>query len=197
MRSTVGLLTCRRPSRRSSMIAVPPTQSTPRSLPSRSLNSDEDAVASAPRTCAVSCSGGRSPARAGSSLDRPVDRRPQIELGAAQGQRARHLRELEVVTDRARRAGRPRVSSTGGARGAGGEDQPLAVPQVRLAVDGAATPAGVHDRGAVVQSGRRRPARRSRRRRWRRRSPTRRAADRRRRSPPRPPPRASRRRSPR
>ena len=130
----------------SSITAVPPTHSTPRSAPDAIADRDEDAVHArgGHRRQLL----GRMLARGRALDDGPVDRHAQ-QVGAAQGQRPRHLRELEVVTDEhaepAERGVQHRRHDV-----ARREDQPLAIPEVRLAVDGE-NARRVHDRGAVVE----------------------------------------------
>jgi hypothetical protein len=81
-------------------------------------------------------------------LARPVRRHAQ-QLGPAQGGRARPLGELEVVADHQRDPAVRRVEHRR-RRIAGREEEQLAVPQVRLAVD-RADAARIDERGAVVE----------------------------------------------
>ena len=139
-------------------IAVPATHSTPRSGPQRSQ------AATAMRFVAAVDHRAQHLHRAlagGPRLARPV-RRDAEQLGAAQRGGARPLRELEVVADDEPDPAVRRVEHRRRLV-AGGEDELLAVPQVRLAVDGADAAARRRSR-RCCRAGRRRRARRSRRR---------------------------------
>ena len=127
-------------------MSEPLIQDTPRSVPAPVGHRDEHPVGGR-RGLRLDHLGG--PLPLGPAVARPVHR-GRDEIGAVQGGQPGPLGELQVVADH---HGHPPDLGVHRRQGgvAGGEDELLGVPQVRLAVDGAGT-RRVHQGGAVVQA---------------------------------------------